>query len=787
MGSIFTIGQSLICTYYPIRFMMRPYLTLLKDSFHEAFVSRVLWILLGVSTLVLMGIAPLGLDELRFTRLRGNSVGDWPSLLTRIKLQSEAEQPSPGKHIWQLAGDEFHAAVNEAIPEDKPPQITREIVQTATEELNKLLANPKFFDADAWSGAAIDDSARATIADAQEKLANAESLDRADLEYLNRELLKAAYPREIVNTPDEELQVTFLGMPVGVPMPIDRRMVEPAINRILAGVMDFFVGVVGVFVAILVTATIIPQTFEPGAIDLLLSKPVSRWLLFLTKFFGGCAFILLNATYFIVILWLIIGFRFDMWNNALLLCIPVFMFLFMIYYSVSAYAAVRWKNTTVCIVVSILFWAICFGVGQTKEVLEQIVVTPNRLMDVVPTTEALVGVRQSGDFVEWRSDEWQTVLEPKRRRGPFRQPHLTVGTMFNADSKSLIYIEKPISGGRRFQFMTSGSKLVTAEWTDGNWSRKAEHSLPPGASWLSDSPEHGLICVGTKGVFKIDLSKSKPKASAIKKAFQLLMPDNEGGILQQIGSLDMAEPFSAAMHPQSGQLVTFNKGKLQRLKSGDDAKFTVAAEADISETDTSAVLAFAGESIVTVLDSGEVQIHDAASLKLQSQFRPAGRTQPYMATSNAAGSIFAVVFHDGAMALFDAAGEEVASVGSNVSTVRFDGDQLLVADQVATVTRHNTDDFEAIEEFAPEPTVAQSVLRYWVMPVYTLFPKPGRLGEVVNYVLTSQETLSHDWVGQPDPRQSRVTTDIWGTIWSSLAFIVVVLGWTCFKISRMDI
>lgn len=766
---------------------MRPYLTLLKDSFHEAFVSRVLWILLGVSTLVLMGIAPLGLEELRFTRLRGNSVGDWPSLLIRIKLQADADEPSPGKQIWKLADDDFRDAVEQALPDGKPPQITREIVESATKALNQLLANPTFFDENAWAAVAADNDAKAAIADAKKALADANALDRADLEYLNREMLKAAYPREIVNTPDEELQVTFAGMPVGVPLPIDRRMVEPAINRILAGVMDFFVGVLGVFAAILVTAPIIPQTFEAGAIDLLLSKPVSRWLMFLTKFFGGCAFILLNATYFIVALWLIVGLRFDMWNNALLLCIPLFMFLFMIYYSVSAYAAVRWKNTTVCIVVSILFWAICFGVGTTKETLEQFVVTPNRLTDVVPTTNALVGIRPSGDFVEWRSGEWQTVLEVPRRRGPFRQPHLTVGTTFDADTNTLIYIKKPLGGGRRFQFIAGSSELVTAEWKDGNWRRKAEHTLPPGASWLFDSPEYGLICVASKGVFKIDLRKAKSKPSVVKQAFQLLMPNDKDSLVKQVGSLELVEPFSAAMHPKTGQLAVFSQGKLQRLEPDDDGKFTVTAETDIAEEDTSALLAFAGDSIVATLETGDVQIRDAETLELKSQMQPAGRTQPFMAAASENGSHFAVVFHDGSLAVFDETGAELASVGSDVSSVRFDGDQLLVADQVATVTRYNLSDFETVEEFAPELSIAQTIHRYWVMPVYTIFPKPGRLGEVVNYVLTSQNTSSENFVGRADLRQSRISTDIWGTIWSSLAFIAVVLGWTCFKITRMDI
>ena len=117
---------------------------------------------------------------------------------------------------------------------------------------------------------------------------------------LNRLLLKAAFPAEVAKLPREELYLSYFVWTIGSPIPVSRSMAEPFINQVIAGVMAFFVGTVAVFIAILVTSPIIPHMFEAGAIDLLLSKPVARPLLFLAKFFGGCAFILLCAGYFIV-------------------------------------------------------------------------------------------------------------------------------------------------------------------------------------------------------------------------------------------------------------------------------------------------------------------------------------------------------------------------------------------------------------------------------------------------------------------------------------------------------
>ena len=52
---------------------MKAYLAVIKDSFREAFASRVLWILLVLITLLLLLLAPLGVkDEVAATLSRGD-------------------------------------------------------------------------------------------------------------------------------------------------------------------------------------------------------------------------------------------------------------------------------------------------------------------------------------------------------------------------------------------------------------------------------------------------------------------------------------------------------------------------------------------------------------------------------------------------------------------------------------------------------------------------------------------------------------------------------------------
>src|SRR5580704_13984575 len=236
----------------------------------------------------------------------------------------------------------------------------------------------------------------------------------------NRLLIDAAFPDYVLPAPGRNLYPEWFGYRIGgPPLPFEPKQVGLLVNFALSVLMTFLVGILGVFIGILVTAPTVPQTFEPGAIDLLLSKPVSRSLLFLTKFFGASTFILLNSAYLIGGMWLIAGLRFDIWSGRLLLCIPVFMFLFVIYYSVSALTGVIWRNAIVSVCCTILFWCLCFAVGTAKNVAETTFLDPTRLSSIVPAGDKLLAVNKSGQTFEWsaQSKTWEEVFRGQEPGG----------------------------------------------------------------------------------------------------------------------------------------------------------------------------------------------------------------------------------------------------------------------------------------------------------------------------------------------------------------------------------
>jgi ABC-type transport system involved in multi-copper enzyme maturation permease subunit len=173
----------------------------------------------------------------------------------------------------------------------------------------------------------------------------------------------------------DALQIRYGGQDFGYPVPIPGQSPEQltsiAVAWFLDYIVDFIVGVFGVFVALVVTSSIIPETYKRGSVELLLSKPVRRPFLFLAKFTGACAFVFLNLLYLLVGIWLIVGLRLGFWEVRLLVAIPVFLFYFVIFYCVSALTGLIWRNAILSLTLTLVFWGACIVVAQSKTVMEK--------------------------------------------------------------------------------------------------------------------------------------------------------------------------------------------------------------------------------------------------------------------------------------------------------------------------------------------------------------------------------------------------------------------------------
>jgi len=774
---------------------MRPYITVILDSFHEAFASRILYILLMLLTLVLVSIAPFGYEVKRSVSFDRLSFRDLPALLTKIGEQAKAGEASPGKHLLSLANSDFKKVVDqfavdqmeEGDEEDRrdAQRDRRKQFEATIKQLNSLLDNPKLYDAAAWEDVNLDDDTKEMLT------TNPAKLSEEELQYRNRKLLQAAYPMFLGPISSEQIYMNYSIWTFPEPIPFDKATFSLFIKQILATFMDFFVGFIAIFVAVLVTAPIIPRTFEAGAIDLLLSKPISRSMLLIAKYIGGCAFILLNATYFIVGLWLIVGLRLDVWSQKLLLCIPIFLFQFAIYYAVSTLAGVVWKNSIVSISITVLFFLACFSVGMAKGLVEQIGVNPSRLVRIVSTDEGMIGVTQGGQFVEWNQDEtkWEEVLQSNNsRRGPgaIAMQSILAGPVYHEPSQKMLYLQIP-SGEQARRMPGSGSRFFVAQW-DGTWKSKSGPSPPTGASWILQDKRDHILIVAAAGIFVFDVEDQSEEGGANFLGFKLPIGGSRNKF-NRIGpdrGVPYFSPIAAALEPESSELLIASKGKLLKLNFDEKEGYLVNQQLEL-ESKEPVLLGLTSEHAILAKENGQIEIRSAKNLEVQKTLRPASNSPPAGIEVSEDGRLIAVVFHNGRLWVYDTQADQGRFIDSDASAVTFIGQSMLVVDNKTRVRSYSTDGFELEETFDPVKDTLRWYYDWLIEPIYFVFPKPGELSVLIKVLLTDDSTTKFSQGSEGDLRELRVSEDYISPVVHSAIFIVVILGITCIYVSRLDL
>ena len=153
---------------------------------------------------------------------------------------------------------------------------------------------------------------------------------------------------------------------VRVAMARDVRKTVHFVQLILAaGVAD----TLGLLLTLVWTAGFLPAFLAPQSIAVLLAKPVPRWGLLAGKYLGVLAFVLAQAVYFVGGTWLALALRTGVWDAAYLLCIPLLLLQFAVFFGFSLLLAVCFRSTVVCVFGSISFWGICWGINSGRQAL----------------------------------------------------------------------------------------------------------------------------------------------------------------------------------------------------------------------------------------------------------------------------------------------------------------------------------------------------------------------------------------------------------------------------------
>ncbi|MEX2141714.1 MAG: ABC transporter permease [Pirellulales bacterium] len=762
---------------------MTPYFAILKDSFREAFASRVLWILLIVVTLLLAILAGFGMDEHAGASFTSEDLLDPAALYTKLQADAQASYPNPGKRIWSLVEDRTKTELAQTVAESESLAFGNPLATRLSGMLNRLLSRRDLYDAESWSRVRLESEAAALLA------SEASQLSDEQLARLNRLLIESAYPLEIAPSRNLELYVSYWGSVLGTPLPLRKDFV---IKTSLVLLSNFVVGMLGVFCGIVVTASIIPQTFDAGAIDLLLSKPISRPLLYLTKFAGGCAFMLIITADMLAGLWLVVGLRHGVWYPALLWCIPIFLFVFAVYYAVSALAGVIWRNTIVSIVVTFLFWAVCWGLGVVKGfVIENFFFEPVRPVRLIAAGDHLIAANERGDVVRWddANGRWQEILVPDEapRWRPFRGGLPLAGPIYQQDEERLVVVQRP---NRRFSLISSMVPLVLGRRNE-DWRRREGVSVPADTSVLGHDLEGKLIAVAASGIYRQNTDLAARQRTDLT-IFGMRLPAafNPGASgFEQVFATRLTRPYSAAVNPSNGEVAIYNREVLSICAPNEAGRYQERLRKELPGTE-SAVLAYAGDTMLLGTANGEIRIYSGADFSLRSIFEPAQGVPPRFIEAAPGGRRFVVLLHDGTLWIYAADDDELLQAPiegqGDISGIAFAGDdQLLVADRVSRVSEYALPTFALVRRMENDPEWLELLYRYVVVPLHTVFPKPSEISNVTAYLIAEQRTMSRGQT-ETDLRARQISLDLWGPVWSNLAFLAVVLLLGCLYTSRTD-
>ena len=778
---------------------MKAYFAILKDSLREAAASMVLWLALGGILLLLLALLPFGLLNAANTALRHQELMD-PEKFAKALSDGQADPQTPEGHIWSLLTVkqqeqfvEFTKSEDES--DGRRGQRGGGGRHFVVNAVNELLKKPEFYNVTAFEKVEMDDELRPP---------DAESLAVNERSNRNLRRLEKAFARYISVSERTALSLTYAGFDITGPLPILPSQMKQAIDGIITIVLGFFLGIVGVFASLLFTATLIPRTFEPGEISLLLSKPVFRAMLFLTKCLGGCVITLICATLLVTGIWLLLGVRLEMWRPELLWCIPLYVFLFSIYFSVSALTGAIWRNAVVSLILVILFWLGVTLIGLAHNSMNELIVKARRVSEISANGGEVFGVDGGRTVHRWdqKASDWEPVpqADSSDRLPAFLQRLVFSGHRFrisvSSDGKRIMALQPTMSrvGG-------IGPSTILDGNVDEKFELQAESQTPESMFGIFQTTDGDVILPGSRGIYRFvgQTDQERKAQTFIKGIFGGLLSSSSAKAFENLtekGFPAIAAGSSVAFNPSDNSFLALNAGELRRINRTADGKY-VAGETRDLQWKESAILAGGGNIAIIARADGKVLAVDATIFEVIAESRLPEGQKPRVAECAPDGSSAAVLTHHGTVLVFDGASRQFLSWAPResgyASAIAYnDKSQLMVVDHHRSVRLYDVATQTFAAQLPGSVDLPCRIYDYVVAPLHTILPKPSDLDNAVQWIVTGEKSVeinnnpNQEGNARANLEAERVTFDVWNAIFSNLAFIVVMLGLGCLYIARSD-
>ena len=160
-------------------------------------------------------------------------------------------------------------------------------------------------------------------------------------------------------------------------------------------ITPYWLGFLAVLLALLTSCSVFPELMKEGSIETILSKPVSRWKIFIVKYLGMLGFMAIPLTLFCLIVFLALGIRVGVWKPEVFYAVPVLTFVYSIVYSLAVFVGVLTRSTLFALLSAILFWGASYLV-HTVEWLSYTAIIQSAQMGVEADFETGQAIQHDG-------------------------------------------------------------------------------------------------------------------------------------------------------------------------------------------------------------------------------------------------------------------------------------------------------------------------------------------------------------------------------------------------------
>jgi len=807
---------------------MRPYWAIITDSFRAAMASRVLYVMLALITLLLIGLAPFHLREQIDWKLSfGDHIRNPESLARRLVASADDEPDRPRRRVWDQLTPQVQADLRKFDEHDRQREQQDDAPEEAfgefggrermrvygamVDDLNRVIAGPLLFDPAVWEPESLPAEARQWIE------GGVSQLNEAQQHRLNRILIEEAFGYDIRPSPPTSVTLRYAIWTVFTASQT-RGQLASQLTTWLPFFFDKFVMSFGLFVAILLTASLIPEMLEPGSLNLLLSKPMFRWGLLLAKFIGGCAFVTLCAVYLFVGVWLVLGIRLGIWERSLLLSIPLYVIVFAIYFSLALLVGLLYRSTILTVIVTIVFWGVCFVVGVVYQRFESRL-NQSEILRAVPAGNEVLQIDRLGNPYVWDDDEsrWKLAFITSGNRELAEIFYITsffvddfgeefpmmIGPVYDPNRDVMV------AGQIDLQRVQSSQRTLAMSRAEIDWQVKSAGNLPSGTMALLHAEPAGVIAAtGTGELFRlsgdVEAALTEPQDARAENDADKAEGSDKKGLIANLLSpkadlftpagpderLEINDGWHVAMNA-AGQIAAYHRGILAVFNLDNQSSYRRQAEMTVDTgTDPSITtwLGFGGQSIVVALGNGTLITIDAERFEQRAQLAPETRSAIVKLSVSPQGHWGAVTYANGHVWLLnldeDTASRAPVSGQGSISMAMFDeAGRLWVADRTDRLTAYEPDSWNEARRLSPTGSIISRLHRYAVRPLYRVCPKPGEFHKLVTHLSASANVKKDptiDLTQRPEPENP------WAPLTSGLAFMAAMLVIACVVFQRQD-